>query len=81
MTEQPPRLVKRPRVNTADRIAHLVGQHERHVRRDRSIPVWIRVKMAGEEGGDVVGKVQLGTTGARKGIVRGVTGGVEGSAG
>ena len=58
MAEQPPRLVKRPRVNKADKIAHLVEQHERYMRRDRSSPVWVRVKGAGEEGGDVVGKVQ-----------------------
>ena len=58
MSDQPSRLVQRLRVNTADRIANLVKQHERYMRRDRSSPVWIRVKRAGEEGGDVVGKVQ-----------------------
>ena len=60
MAEQPTtcRLVKRPRANKADRIAHLVDQHERYTRRDGSSPVWIRVKTAGEEGRHVVGKVQ-----------------------
>ena len=45
MAEQPPRLVKRPRVKKADKIAHLVEQHERYMRRDRSSPVWVRVKV------------------------------------
>ena len=52
---KPPRLVKRPRVKKADKIAHRVEQHERYMRRDRSSPVWVRVKRAGEEGGDMVG--------------------------
>ena len=34
--------------NKADRIAHLVEQHERYMRRERSSPVWVRVKGAGE---------------------------------
>ena len=79
MAEQPSRLVKRPRVNKVDRIAHLVEQHERYMRRDRSSPVWICVKRAGEEGGDVVGKVQylVRHNRCKKSIVRGL----EGSAG
>ena len=42
----------------ADRMARLVEQHERPMRRDRSCPVWIRVNMAGWEWGGVVGKAQ-----------------------
>ena len=36
----------------------MVEQHERYLRRDRRSPVWIRVKRAGMEGEDVVGRVQ-----------------------
>ena len=58
MAEQPPRLIKKPRVKKADKLDHMVEQHERYLRRDRRSPVWIRVKRAGQEGEDVVGRVQ-----------------------